>query len=200
MKLQGSLVFAGDSVTDCSRSEDPDGLGFGYVRELSATSLLQQTRTVNAGVGGDRLEDLETRWKKDVLARRPDVVSVMIGINDTWRHVDSGLPSPIDTFTECYRGLLSSLPPSTGIVLLEPFVIPVDGQQETVWRHDLEPRIQAVHRLADEFGAVIVPTDRILNRLASTVGPSALAKDGVHPTARGHREIAAAWQRTLAAS
>jgi lysophospholipase L1-like esterase len=193
------VIFAGDSVTDCGRREDPDGLGSGYVRDLASTDLLSGCRVLNAGIGGDRLEDLERRWEADVLAARPDVVSVMIGINDTWRRFDSGLPSDPGVFTDRYRALLGSLAPDVRIVLLEPFVVPVTEEQ-VEWREDLDPRIDAVHLLAREFGAVIVPVDGALNGLARRTGASALAADGVHPTAQGHRAIAEAWRRAVGAA
>jgi acyl-CoA thioesterase-1 len=199
MELRGCLVFAGDSVTDRGRRQDPEGLGFGYVRNLSEEGFPAGMTIVNAGVGGDRLDDLANRWEKDVLAHEPDLVSVMIGINDTWRIADSGTPSEIGAFIDTYRGMLSRLSSSTRIILLEPFVLPVTAEQAT-WRVDLDPRIDAVHLLADEFGAVIVPTDGTLTRLAHTVGAARLAEDGVHPTPLGHSEIAAAWRRTVAAS
>jgi acyl-CoA thioesterase-1 len=196
VNLEGCLVFAGDSVTDCGRREDPEHLGFGYVRELASSGSLSGCRILNAGVGGDRLEDLERRWEADVLAARPDAVSVMIGINDTWRRFDSGIPSDLGIFTDRYRRLLGTLAADVRIILLEPFVLPVH-QDQVSWREDLDPRIDAVHLLAEEFGAVIVPVDGILNELAQRMGAAALADDGVHPTAQGHREIAAAWRRAV---
>ncbi|WP_241521848.1 SGNH/GDSL hydrolase family protein [Arthrobacter pityocampae] len=196
MEIEGCVVFAGDSVTDCGWREDPDHLGSGYVRELASGEALARCRVLNAGTGGDRLEDLERRWEEDVLAARPDVVSVMIGINDTWRRFDSGLPSDLGAFTDRYRSLLGSLAPDVGIVLLEPFVIPVDEGQMR-WREDLDPRIDAVHLLAEEFGAALVPLDGILNELARRTGAAVLADDGVHPTALGHQEIAGAWRRAV---
>lgn len=199
MDVEGAVVFAGDSVTECGRQDDPDGLGSGYVRHLASTLVPGGARVTNAGVGGDRLVDLEDRWAADVIAREPDLVSVMIGINDTWRRYDSGIPSEMGAFTDRYRHLLARLPSDARIVLLEPFLLPVAADQER-WREDLDPRIEAVHLLAEEFDAVLVPIDAILNRLARTLGAPALAGDGVHPTERGHREIAAAWARTVAAA
>lgn len=196
MELQGRVVFAGDSVTDCGWRDDYQQLGHGYVRRLAASNQLVRCHVVNAGTGGDRLQDLEQRWEKDVLTPAPDVVSVMIGINDTWRHFDSGEPSDISAFSHHYHALLATLPAVTRLVLLEPFVIAVSDEQKE-WRRDLDPRINAVHLLAEEFGAILVPLDGVLNHLARSVGAAALAEDGVHPTARGHQEISAAWLQAV---
>lgn len=198
------LVFAGDSVTDCGRREDTgtgmgDGMGDGYVRVLSESSALAGTAVVNRGIGGDRVEDLARRWTADVLAEEPHAVSVMIGINDTWRRYDSGQETDQVTYLARYRSLLERLAPDTAVVLMEPFLLPVNAEQQA-WREDLDPKIAAVRRLAKEFGAVLVCTDEVLNSLvAAGTAPESLAYDGVHPTPQGHAAIADAWLAAVSA-
>ncbi|WP_342024578.1 SGNH/GDSL hydrolase family protein [Arthrobacter citreus] len=193
------IVFAGDSVTDCGRRGGAGGgLGDGYVRMLAESAPFAGASVINRGVGGDRAEDLARRWEADVLAETPHCVSVMIGINDTWRRFDSGQETDQATFLARYRSMLERLAPDTPIILMEPFVLPVDAEQQK-WRQDLDPRIASVRRLAKEFGAVLVRTDEILNNLvAAGTAPQTLAEDGVHPTERGHAAIAAAWLDAVA--
>lgn len=188
------IVFAGDSVTDCDRLAGAGGgLGDGYVRLLAESASLAGAAVVNRGVGGDRIEDLARRWDAEVLAETPQVVSVMIGINDTWRRYDAGQKTDEATFLARYRALLERLAPDAVVVLMEPFLLPVTAEQQT-WRQDLDPKIAAVRRLAKEFGAVLVRTDEVLNSLvAAGAAPESLADDGVHPTAQGHAAIAEAW-------
>lgn len=188
------FVFAGDSVTDCGRLDGAGGgLGDGYVRLLAESAPLAGAAVVNRGVGGDRIEDLARRWDAEVLAEAPQAVSVMIGINDTWRRYDAGQKTGEATFLARYRALLERLAPDAVVVLMEPFLLPVTPEQRS-WRQDLDPKIAAVHRLAKEFGAVLVRTDEVLNSLvAAGAAPGSLADDGVHPTARGHAAIAQAW-------
>lgn len=194
------LVFAGDSVTDCGRREGAGaGMGDGYVRALAEGVLLAGTAVVNRGVGGDRVEDLARRWDADVVAESPHAVSVMIGINDTWRRYDSGQETDQATFLARYRALLERLAPDTVLVLMEPFLLPVNTEQQA-WRQDLDPKIAAVRRLAKEFGAVLVCTDEILNAMvAAGTPPEDLALDGVHPTPLGHAVIADAWLEAVSA-
>ncbi|GAA3286244.1 SGNH/GDSL hydrolase family protein [Arthrobacter citreus] len=193
------LVFAGDSVTDCGRREGAGaGLGNGYVRLLAESGSLAGTAVLNRGVGGDRTEDLARRWSADVLAESPHAVSVMVGINDTWRRYDAGQETAQGTFLARYRSLLERLAPDTLVILMEPFLLPVNPDQQA-WRQDLDPKIAAVRRLAKEFGAVLVRTDEILNaRVAAGAPPQTLADDGVHPTALGHAAIAEAWLDAVA--
>lgn len=187
------IVLTGDSITDCDRDrQDLASLGQGYVALIAQE--LPGHQVINTGVSGDRIADLQHRWQPDVLAHQPDVLSVMIGINDTWRRYDSDDPTSVEAYERSYRELLTRAR-SSGIgrlLLVEPFLLPVRDEQWS-WREDLDPRIQVVRRLAAEFGADYVATDGPLAEIASRVGPEALAPDGVHPTAAGHRFLADRW-------
>jgi lysophospholipase L1-like esterase len=189
-----TLVFAGDSVTDCGRRTDPDGFGDGYVRTLYDDLGQRRPRIVNAGISGNRAVDLAVRWSEDVLAHQPSLVSILIGINDTWRRYDEDDPTTAESFEESYRAMLDPL--SCHVVLIEPFLLPVKDGQEA-WREDLDPKLDVVRKLAVEYGAILVPADVELNRQASSVGAATLAHDGVHPTAAGHRAIADLWRRVV---
>jgi acyl-CoA thioesterase-1 len=198
MELQdiGTIVFAGDSVTDCGHRLDPRRIGTGYVSlvELALVELALGRGTppiVNSGISGNRLVDLEQRWTDDVVAHDPGLVSVLIGVNDTWRRFDRGLPSPVPEFEARYNRLLATLD-GPRLVLVEPFVLPVRPDQEE-WRPDVEERIAVVHRLAVRWSAVLVPADQELRKRAEEVGAATLAEDGVHPTPEGHRVLAELW-------
>jgi len=195
----GLIVFTGDSVTDCGRRADPRGIGDGYVSMIESTvgGALGPVapRIVNTGISGDRLVDLERRWADDVVAHRAGLVSVLIGVNDTWRRFDRGLDSPPGEFEARYDRMLAALG-GTSLVLVEPFVLPVRPDQED-WREDLEERIAVVHRMAEKWSAVLVPADRELRKRAEEVGPATLADDGVHPTPEGHRVLARLWLETV---
>jgi len=187
-----TVVFAGDSVTDCGRRTDPSGLGDGYVRELSDELGERRPAIVNAGISGNRAADLAARWSADVLAHDPSLVSILIGINDTWRRYDENDPTTPEDFEASYRSLLDPL--SCPVVLMEPFLLPVkDGQEE--WREDLDPKLEVVRKLAVEYGAILLPTDVELTKQAASAGAATLAGDGVHPTAAGHRALADLWRR-----
>jgi len=98
MIFQGAetLLFTGDSITDCGRprpfSAWEDELGNGYVSQVATLLAAHRPeitlRVINTGSSGNRVTDLADRWEEDVLNFQPDWVSVMIGINDVWRHFD----------------------------------------------------------------------------------------------------------------
>lgn len=200
-----TVVFQGDSVTATSRGTGPaDELGNGYVK-LSADLLRERhphsrARFLNRGVGGDRVADLRARWDEDTLAHRPDLVSVMVGINETWRRYDAGDPTPVAAYEADYRYLLTRLRAELGgtrLVLMEPFLVPVEAGQWS-WREDLDPRIHVVRRLAEEFDAALLAADGLLNQAARAAGgPEKVAGDGIHPTPLGHEVLARAWSELV---
>nr|WP_238355163.1 SGNH/GDSL hydrolase family protein [Kribbella sandramycini] len=194
MDPRWTVVFAGDSVTDCGRRDDPAQLGDGYVRDLYDGFGADRPRVVNAGISGHRTVDLAARWPTDVLAHQPDLVSILIGINDTWRRYDEDDPTTPESFEASYRELLAPL--TCPVVLIEPFVLPVKPSQ-VMWSEDLDPKLEIVRKLAAEFNAVLVPAFTELTRQALTVGADTLADDGVHPTAAGHRALADLWRATV---
>jgi lysophospholipase L1-like esterase len=192
------VLFTGDSITDTGRREGVgDGLGDGYVRRIADAPELAGADIVNTGIGGDTSADLLARFPDDVLAHRPDVLSILVGINDTWRRYDSDTETSVEAYSANLRTMLSAARDAgISIVLVEPFLLPVLRAQRS-WREDLDPKIAAARALAVEFDAVLVPADVELSRLAESEGTAALASDGVHPTAAGHDAIARLWIRTV---
>jgi len=195
-----TVVFQGDSITDSGRRDQPgDGLGNGYAR-MSA-DLLRAAHPgsgltfINRGISGNRVADLRARWQDDTLVLEPDLVSVMIGINDTWRRYDADDPTTAEAYEEDYRSILTRVRDHTAaqLLLIEPFLVPVKPEQWR-WRADLDPRIHIVRRLAEEFDTALLAADGLLNQTARTEkDPAKVAEDGVHPTPLGHRTLARAW-------
>ncbi|MER8105600.1 GDSL-type esterase/lipase family protein [Kitasatospora sp. NPDC094016] len=211
-----TVMFTGDSITDCQRQQSEDGLGYGYpLRVAGEWGLRHPERPVtwlNTGNAGDKVMNLETRWHTDVLDARPDVVSILVGVNDMgWHTVDpEGRVIPADEFEAGYDRLLAPLAEAgTQLILIEPFLLPIDGvieagaahigeHQRQQWRTDLDPKIQAVRKLARTYGAHLLAADGMFAELAATAGPEHWSEDGVHPTPAGHAALAAAWLRLVA--
>lgn len=187
------LVFVGDSITDAGRDRShAASLGHGYVK-LIAEALGDQVEVVNVGIGGDRAVDLERRWSDDVEAAAPDVLTVYVGVNDTWRRFDRDDPTSAEDFEATLQRLLATeVARRARLILVEPFVLPVRDEQEG-WLDDLAEKRAVVARLAEEHGAAFVPLHAVLTEAARTEGASALAPDGVHPSDAGARRIADAW-------
>lgn len=197
LSAQGIVLFTGDSITDSHRLDTGlSPLGDGYVRDI-ATDLAVRVpgiRVLNTGISGNRVPDLEHRWDTDCLALKPAVLTILIGINDTWRRYDNDDPTSVEAFEAGYRRLLTRVRDQLEctVVLMEPFLTPIWMDQHR-WRDDLDPKIDAVRRLARQFETVLLPTDRAMTEAALRLGGAAVAYDGVHPTALGHRVIADTW-------
>ena len=195
--MTGPVLFIGDSITDAGRRDDPDGLGHGYVRLVAESLALRGDRRaiVNRGIGGDRIGELRDRWREDVLELAPSVLTVYVGINDTWRRFDAGLVTDDEHFESAYRGLLEEARAASNprLILVEPFLTPVTTEQQD-WLDDLAGKREAVASLATEFRAAFVPLHRILTVAAAHHGAAAIAADGVHPTSLGAELIAEAWE------
>lgn len=200
-----TVLFIGDSVTDCGRNrEAPDDLGRGYVfmaaGRFAAAYPELGARFLNRGIGGHEVVNLQWRWQTDCLDLKPDWVSVLIGINDCWRRYDRNKITPAEAFETTYREILAQTRDTLGarLILMEPFVLPVP-EDRVRWREDLDPKIDAVRRLAREFDALYVPLDGLFAAASCRREPAYWAADGVHPTAAGHGLIAEAWLRTVQA-
>lgn len=200
-----TVLFQGDSITDAGRSRsDLSNLGTGYA--MMAASLFSATHPemkvtfLNRGVSGNRAKSLEERWLQDCLDLKPNVVSIMIGINDTWRRFDSNDPTSTEDYERACRNILRSTLDrlKAKLILIEPFLLPVPPDRKN-WRIDLDPKLDIVRRLAKEFKATLVPMDSIFAEAARKRDAAYWAPDGVHPTLPGHALIAMSWLKAVGA-
>jgi lysophospholipase L1-like esterase len=193
-----TILFTGDSITDCGRLRDEPGhLGFGYVAmtaaHLQARLASPKLQIFNRGISGNRVSDLARRIESDLLTVKPTVVSILIGINDTWRRFDRNDPVDASAFRRDYRAVLEKV--ATGgarVVLLEPFLLHVP-EDKMKWRDDFNPKIDVVRQLAIDFGAEFLPLDGLFAQGATQAPPAYWAPDGVHPSSAGHALIAETW-------
>jgi acyl-CoA thioesterase-1 len=202
---QGEIVlFQGDSITDAGRvRENGNDLGRGYALMtaalFSAKYPEKQVTFLNRGISGNRVPDLKERWQQDCLDLKPNLVSIYIGINDTWRRFDRNEGTSTEQFKEGYRNLLDQTA-STGakLLLIEPFVLPVPEDRK-LWREDLDPKITAVRELAREFGARLLSLDGLFAQASTRADSAFWAPDGVHPSPAGHALIANEWLKVVGA-
>jgi len=132
-----------------------------------------------------------------VLDHHADVVSILIGINDTWRRYDNNDETSVAQFEDGYCRLLDAVAQAgSQLVLIEPFLLPVSEGQKA-WRDDLDPKIEVVRKLAKGYNAILVPADVELTRQTAELGAEALAEDGVHPTELGYERLAELWLDTV---
>jgi lysophospholipase L1-like esterase len=194
--MSAPILFIGDSVTDCNRESydsSDRSLGDGFVRNINASNRISH-EVINRGISGNRIGDLENRWQQDVLNLKPKVLSILIGVNDTWRRFDDNDPTSAEDFIARYKVLLQQTLSEleVDLYLCQPFILPV-REEMSGWLEDLDEKIVGIKSLAQEFGATYIPFGDKLNTEAQTLGMSALAEDGIHPTILGHEIMAQFW-------
>ncbi|KQO15328.1 SGNH/GDSL hydrolase family protein [Paenibacillus sp. Leaf72] len=212
MKLERGqkLLFIGDSITDCDRNkQNGEGLfgalGRGYVAQVDA--LLQAVypelgiRVVNMGTGGHTVRDLKARWQEDVTDKKPDVLSIMIGINDVWRQYDTPFITEwhvyIEEYEQTLRELVALAKPvaGSGIVLMTPFFL--ESNEQDAMRRTMDEYGAVVRRIADETGCLFIDTQAAFNKVLAHLYSATLAWDRVHPTAAGHMVLARAFLQAM---
>ena len=214
-----TYVFAGDSITDggwgmsggrgipaSERNLTDLNHIYGHSYMMLVASDWQSAYPAtgltfhNRGLSGDKLEGLAARWDQDILSLKPDVLSILIGVNDSSKDID------LQAWEADYRALLArtrTALPTCKLVLCTPFLAPV-GRFGT--REDYPVRLErvktmatAVRELAAEFQAVLVPFDELFASLPAGATPEWWIWDGIHPTAAGHRRMADLWEQCVGA-
>jgi lysophospholipase L1-like esterase len=200
-----TVLFIGDSITDCGRRGDASPYGNGYVRAavdlITARYPERQIRYVNTGIGGNTVADLRARWQEDAIAHRPDWLSVKIGINDLHRTLDETPHSvPPERFEPLYREILQLAREKTSarLILIDPFYISTatDGRQGEVLQR-LAAYLEIVHRLAEEYDAISVRTHEAFQEQLRYRPASQFCPEPVHPNLAGHLVIAHTLLRQL---
>ncbi len=203
------VLFIGDSITDCDRKRDEgNDLGRGYVFMAAGWfSLLypeKNVRFLNRGIGGNAVEDLKSRWQADCLDLKPDWISILAGVNDTWRRYFKIKPpstkSPED-FERDYREILVRTKkhlPNARLIICEQYLLHMP-EDRLGWREDFNPKKAIVRKLAKEFADVFIPLDEIFAGAAARKNADFWAPDGVHPSPAGHALIARSWLEAVKA-
>lgn len=194
MNKKIKILFQGDSITAWGRDKaDSNNIGDGYVKYAAENIKNKFTGVefefVNLGIGGNQTKDLEERLQSDFIDVQPDIVSIMIGINDVWHHAEQKDWIENDVFKARYRAVLEGIKEKTNakIMMMEPFLMPV--ADKLYFREDLDPKIQIIRALAREYADVYLPTDGLM--ASESIGKDILdfASDGVHPSDYGRRYI-----------
>lgn len=193
------ILFQGDSITDAGRDRsDIHDLGSGY--PLYAAEYIRKAypgvefEFMNTGISGDRTESLVARWQEEAIDLRPDIISILVGINDTWHHSDpSDNWEKNEYYEHCYRSLLEDVKNKTDakILMIEQFLLYTPDK--AFFRFDLAPKIELTRKLAREYADAYIPMDGLFAKASIEKEPTHWAADGVHPTAEGAALIGACY-------
>ncbi len=222
MKLQKDdiILFQGDSITDAGRARPANNpplqvnnihhLGQGYASKAAGLLLSGHPELElifhNRGVSGNRVTNMRDRWQADCLDLKPTILSILIGINDTWHGVASGTPENgvgLEEFDEVLRKLLKDTKealPELKLVICEPFTTEAGNVLTMNFHPDVDKRREIVKAIADEMADVYVPFQTMFDKLCDEAPPAYWAEDGVHPSPAGHQRMAEYWIECVTAS
>jgi len=200
------VLFQGDSITDTGRSRETadqpnlrSTLGSGYAW-LAASQVLvdhpdAKLKFYNRGISGNKVPDLDKRWDADCIALKPDVLSILIGVNDYWHRRDGRYNGTLQTYETGYRALLQRTLeklPNVKLVLCEPFALKT-GKVDDSWFPEIDGYRAVAKKMSEEFKTVFVPFQQAFGRAVAYAEPKEWAADGVHPSSSGAALMAHEW-------
>ena len=193
-----TLLFAGDSITDADHlwEPGPDGLGHGYVQMISEMLKPQVScEIINSGFNGYRAEDMLRRWHRICLSKNPDLVTLLVGVNEAGAAMEGMVTEP-EQFEKTYERLITQVREETGakMILMEPFLFRKPAYLNA-WRPYFETLLPVIRHLAGKYDLPFIPLDQPLNALADCLGADAVTLDGIHLTETGNRFLAEQWMK-----
>lgn len=205
------IVFYGDSITDMNRNrDDADGsvysYGVGYtnfvVGELTCEDP-KKYECINRGISGNRIVDLYARVKIDVWNHKPDVLSILIGVNDVWHEISRENGVELPRWERIYRTMIEETKerlPNVKIMILEPFILEgsaTDGEER--WQRFLEVKEYAkvAKKIAEDYNLTFVPLQAKFDEAEAKFGGDYYTFDGVHPLAAGAKMISKEWLKAF---
>lgn len=209
LKKDPVILFQGDSITDCGRKRDSitcnntDQLGMGYAL-FTATSILnkqadKQPKIYNRGISGNKVFQLRERWEIDTLSFMPDVLSILIGVNDYWHTLNGSYKGTVEVYENDLRNLLRYTKeklPKIQLVLCEPFVLTAGSAiSDSAWFPMFDAYRTSLQKLTEEFDAVFVPFQSAFDEALKIAPTSYWAADGVHPDLPGRQLMAEVWMK-----
>ena len=202
------ILFYGDSITDAGRNRENllanRQLGHGYVSQVAGRLYERDAgkyEIYNSGIGGNRVVDIYARIKKDCWSFEPDVLSILVGVNDVWHEITKQNGVELDRFENIYRTLLSDTRkklPNVKFIICEPFILLGSVTEEEYDKFlAVKEYAKVSKKLADEFGAYFVPLQDMFDKMGSKYGNSTMLSDGVHPNTVGATYLAIEWLKAF---
>jgi lysophospholipase L1-like esterase len=210
IKKGSVILFQGDSITDAGREKTKElpnsgsSFGGGYAF-LAASALLKNFSTeepqiYNRGISGNKVFQLADRWQKDCLELKPDVLSILIGVNDFWHMRNGQYDGTVETYETDFRKLLTatkSALPNVQLVVCQPFILTGTTAVDESWVEPFSAYQTSAEKISKEFGAIWVPFQKVFDEALRHAPATWWAPDGVHPSMAGAYLMAAAWLKAV---
>jgi lysophospholipase L1-like esterase len=204
------ILFQGDSITDAGRKKDDtnynnaSALGTGYAM-IAASELLykhadKNLKVYNRGISGNKVYQLAERWDKDCLNLNPNVVSVLVGVNDFWHTLTGKYTGTIKTYHDDFKALLDKTKqklPNVKLIIGEPYAVSGVKAVDEKWYPAFNDYRKAAREIAESFNAVFIPYQSIYDKAQKAAPGVYWTGDGVHATLAGNRLMAHAWMEAI---
>jgi lysophospholipase L1-like esterase len=204
------ILFQGDSITDAGRNRsdnsfnNPEALGSGYAM-LAGAALLERYPSLNLsiynkGVSGNKVYQLAERWDKDCLEIKPDILSILIGVNDIWHKLEGNYNGTVEVYKNDYIALLERTKkalPEVKLIVCEPFAVPGVKAVDEKWYPEFYGYQKAAREIASKFEATFIPFQNIYDEAQKQAPGVYWTGDGVHPTLAGAQLMAQAWLEVI---
>ncbi|HEU4903982.1 MAG TPA: SGNH/GDSL hydrolase family protein [Flavisolibacter sp.] len=200
------ILFQGDSITDAGRKKDDananasSALGSGYAMTAASELLYKYAdknlKIYNRGISGNKVYQLAERWQKDCLDLKPNVLSILIGVNDFWHTLTNNYKGTIDTYRNDLTALLNRTKqtlPDVKLIIGEPFAVTGIKAVDEKWYPAFNDYRTAARDIAQSFGAVFIPYQSVFDKAQQAAPGVYWTHDGVHPSLAGARLMAHAW-------
>ena len=200
------ILFQGDSITDCGRNTENGSrlsIGQGYAAICCAELMNRfpkEYEITNRAVSGSRIVDTYCNIKCNCWNLNPDILSILIGVNDVWHEI-SPEKNGVDVkrYENLYRMRIEETKerfPNIKMIIMEPFVLksPATEEHWEEFRSEVKLRADVAKKAAEEYGLIFIPLQDKFDKAAQAINDASYyLADGVHPTPAGHRIIADAW-------
>ena len=204
------ILFQGDSITDAGRNKESNqyneskALGSGYSL-LAAGDMLHQhagkkLQIFNKGISGNKVFQLAERWEKDCLDLKPNVLSILIGVNDYWHKHNGNYDGTVEVYKKDYMALLTKTKkvlPGVKLIIGEPFAVSGITAVDSSWYPEFDEYRKVALEIAHQFDAQFIPYQKIFDEAGKKAPGVYWTHDGVHPSLAGARLMAQAWLNTV---
>ena len=205
-----TILFQGDSITDAGRDKEKElpnvarsfGLGYAFLASSALLNALpgKNLTMYNRGISGNKVYQLAERWQKDCLDLKPDVLSILIGVNDYWHKRNGKYDGTVEVYENDYRKLLQETKaklPNVKLVICEPFYVVNTSAVDETWAVPMKEYQAAAKKIAKEFNALWVPFQKVFDEAVKHAPATYWTGDGVHPAMPGAQLMAEAWLRVV---
>lgn len=204
------ILFQGDSITNAGRSKKKlifdnfYALGYGYVYIITIDLLYKfpdkNLQVYNRGMSCKKVFQLAERWDNNCINLKPNVLSILIGVNDFWCTLNNVYKGSIEIYRNDFKKLLDITKqalPDVKLIIGEPFVVKDVKLVDEKWFPKFDEYRESAREIADQYNAVFIPYQSIFDKALGSAPAAYWTIDGIYPSVAGANLMANAWMEVI---